>query len=120
MPAGLDMLYETSIAIDDSVGMEWLRLKNHHPGHELLMYLTEVKPNPNSRMQSNFAVPEYLFKFDPKRQEEFDKQFEPEGPEEKKRFVVGMYRRSNYFVALRDAVDKIESIDRSGSEIQRV
>ena len=59
MPAGLDMLYETSIAIDDLVGKEWLRLKKHDSEHELLKYLTGVETNSNLGMSRNFAVSEY-------------------------------------------------------------
>jgi hypothetical protein len=74
---------------------EYSRLKEHDPNHKLLQYLSEVNDNG------------FVYSRDKKVRREFVDKYAPDD----KTPVAVMFTK--YFVDLRDAVDKIEGIDRS-------
>ena len=75
---------------------EYRRLHTHDSKHELLQYITNVRDNGFKHVKSK----------------EFFDRFET--PEDKKLDYIKMARvLCSYYVALREAVDKIEGINRS-------
>lgn len=80
---------------DSAIGLiidEYRRLEKHNKNHDLLKYVYDVTENG------------FKFNQDEKINDEFYKKFDH-------KFMAGIL--TNYYVALRSAVDKIERIDRS-------
>jgi hypothetical protein len=77
---------------------EYHRLQKHNPNHELLQYITDVNEDGFENVNSKYE--EFLDKF--------------ESSEDKKLPNIKVAKvLTSYYVALRDAVDKIEGINRS-------
>jgi hypothetical protein len=87
-------LTEDIIATYELITEEYKRLQGHEPNHELLKYISSIK-----------RVGNFEYTQDKKLQKEFLEKFADE-----KTHVLQMH--TNYYIAMRRAVDIIEGIDR--------
>ena len=78
---------------------EYRRLQSHDPKHEILQYLTKVEDNGFDYV-SGEKYKEFLDKFETTEDKKFD-------------HIKVAKVLVSYYIALRNAVDKIEGIDRS-------
>ena len=92
-----DLASDHDAAIKLIIG-EYYRLNAHNPKHELLQYITNVNSQGFENVRDNYE--EFLDRF--------------ETPEDKKLDHVKVAKvLTSYFIALRNASDKIEGIDRT-------